>query len=50
MDLLMKINTIQLLNKRNIPYMILETRQAITQYNKMVAEGLGVGGLFHSTC
>ena len=33
-----------------IPVHVLETREAVTAYNRLVAEGLAVGGLFHSTC
>jgi hypothetical protein len=29
---------------------MLETRAAVEQYNELVAAGVAVGGLFHSTC
>ena len=43
-------STLQMLTKRGITYTILETREAVKLYNQMVADGVAVGGLFHSTC
>lgn len=34
----------------NVPVQVLETREAVATYNRLVADGLAVGGLFHSTC
>lgn len=42
--------TKQLLADEDITYHILETKSASSLYNKLVAEGVAVGGLFHSTC
>jgi len=41
--------TLELLSERNIPYYVLETREAVQKYNEL-RETDAVGGLFHSTC
>lgn len=38
------------LENAGIPVHILETKQAVALYNKLVDDGVAVGGLFHSTC
>lgn len=43
-------STLELLEKKNIPFHISETIQAVTLYNTMAEAGKAVGGLFHSTC
>jgi hypothetical protein len=42
--------TLVLLNQRQIPVHIVETKAAVAIYNGMAARGEMVGGLFHSTC
>jgi hypothetical protein len=42
--------TIQLLEKEGITFHVLETKKASTLYNKLIDDGVAVGGLFHSTC
>jgi hypothetical protein len=42
--------TLDLLEKRQIPVHVAETKAAVEIYNGLVAEGRAVGGLFHSTC
>ena len=42
--------TIDLLDERNIPVYIAETKAAAKIYNDLVSDGQAVGGLFHSTC
>lgn len=42
--------TKQLLEGEGVPFHILETKKAVTFYNNLVADGVAVGGLFHSTC
>ncbi len=42
--------TIELLEKKDITFHILETRKASFFYNKLIDDGIAVGGLFHSTC
>ena len=42
--------TLQLLEKEGIPFHILETKKASSLYNKLIDDGVAVGGLFHSTC
>jgi len=41
--------TLQMLQRRNIPVHVLPTREAVELYNEL-AEDEPVGGLFHSTC
>ncbi len=38
------------LDKIRVKHHLLETRDGATMYNELVAQGLSVGGLFHSTC
>lgn len=42
--------TIEYLQDEEIAFHILETKQAATLYNKLIDDGVAVGGLFHSTC
>jgi hypothetical protein len=42
--------TKQLLQDEGIPVHILETKKAAALYNKLIDDGIAVGGLFHSTC
>lgn len=42
--------TLSYLNGLSIPTIVEETKDAVSIYNKLVAEGKAVGGLFHSTC
>lgn len=42
--------TLQLLERRDIPVHIEETRAAVELYNNLAEKGKFVGGLFHSTC
>ncbi len=42
--------TLDLLDERNIPVHIAETKAAAKIYNDLVSGGEAVGGLFHSTC
>jgi hypothetical protein len=42
--------TLNFLDSRNVAYHVLETREAAKMYNGLAAQGLAVGGLFHSTC
>ena len=43
-------DTLKHLKAKNVTVHVLETREAVTTYNELAAEGLPVGGLFHSTC
>ena len=36
--------------KSNIQYFIEPTKNAVNRYNKLIEQGVAVGGLFHSTC
>lgn len=42
--------TIDLLNRLAIPFVIEETTRAVTIYNQLLSEGKRVGALIHSTC
>jgi len=42
--------TSELLQERGVPHHIEETKAAVELYNRLVAAGEQVGGLFHSTC
>ena len=42
--------TKQLLEKESITFHMLETKMAASLYNKLIDDGVAVGGLFHSTC
>jgi hypothetical protein len=39
-----------LLESRHIAVHVAETKAAVEIYNRLVDEGMAVGGLFHSTC
>ncbi len=42
--------TLELLERKQIPVHIAETKAAAEIYNGLVSDGESVGGLFHSTC
>jgi hypothetical protein len=42
--------TIAWLEQHGMKYHLLETREAAKLYNELAAQGIAVGGLFHSTC
>ena len=52
MDLVLEIDpaTLTFLESKSLEVHVLETRAAVEQYNELVAAGVAVGGLFHSTC
>ena len=52
MDLMLHTcpETETLLQERNIPYHIEETKTAVVLFNQLAREGKRVGGIFHSTC
>ena len=41
--------TIEMLKAKGVPYLILQTEEAVKKYNEL-CEKEPVGGLFHSTC
>jgi len=43
-------NTIAAIEKKNIPYCISATPEAVIKFNELIQEQILVGGLFHSTC
>jgi hypothetical protein len=51
MDLQLQVDprTVELLEQRDVPSHIVETREAVRLYNELAATQ-AVGGLFHSTC
>jgi hypothetical protein len=42
--------SIRWLNNNNLTHYVLETHEAAKIYNELAAQGVAVGGLFHSTC
>ncbi len=42
--------TLEFLKERSITAIVEETNAAVETYNRLVAEGKAVGGLFHVTC
>uniref|UniRef100_A0A9L0IVQ5 Mth938 domain-containing protein n=1 Tax=Equus asinus TaxID=9793 RepID=A0A9L0IVQ5_EQUAS len=43
-------STVEYLKKQGIDVRVLQTEQAVKEYNALVAQGVRVGGVFHSTC
>ncbi|KAM7085897.1 mth938 domain-containing protein isoform 1-T3 [Molossus nigricans] len=43
-------STLEYLEKQGIDVRVLQTEQAVKEYNALVAQGVRVGGVFHSTC
>lgn len=42
--------TLSYLAEKGISVTVAETKEAVEMYNKLVQQGVMVGGLFHSTC
>uniref|UniRef100_T1E749 Mth938 domain-containing protein n=1 Tax=Crotalus horridus TaxID=35024 RepID=T1E749_CROHD len=42
--------TVEYLRKHGIDVMVLQTEQAVKEYNILASQGVRVGGVFHSTC
>ncbi|XP_032905610.1 mth938 domain-containing protein-like [Amblyraja radiata] len=42
--------TLAFIRSKGIHALVLQTEKAVAQYNKLVKEGVAVGGIFHSTC
>ncbi|XP_043308591.1 mth938 domain-containing protein isoform X2 [Cervus elaphus] len=43
-------STVEYLKKKGIDVRVLQTEQAVKEYNALVTQGIRVGGVFHSTC
>lgn len=43
-------STVQYLEQHGIDVQMLQTEQAVKAYNALAAQGIRVGGVFHSTC
>ncbi|NXD24439.1 AAMDC protein, partial [Spelaeornis formosus] len=43
-------STVDYLKKNGIEVLVLQTEKAVAEYNALAAQGVRVGGLFHSTC
>ncbi|XP_010631606.1 mth938 domain-containing protein [Fukomys damarensis] len=43
-------STVEYIKKQGIDVRVLQTEQAVKEYNALVAQGVRVGGVFHSTC
>ncbi|XP_059786707.1 mth938 domain-containing protein isoform X2 [Balaenoptera ricei] len=44
------LSTVEYLKKKGIDVRVLQTEQAVKEYNALVTQGIRVGGVFHSTC
>ncbi|XP_075583992.1 mth938 domain-containing protein isoform X3 [Pelecanus crispus] len=42
--------TVDYLKKNGIDVLVLQTEKAVEEYNALAAQGVRVGGVFHSTC
>lgn len=43
-------STVDYLKKNGIEVLVLQTEKAVAEYNALAAQGVRVGGVFHSTC
>ncbi|EPY75769.1 mth938 domain-containing protein [Camelus ferus] len=43
-------STVEYLKKKGIDVRVLQTEQAVKEYNALATQGVRVGGVFHSTC
>lgn len=43
-------STVDYLKKNGIEVVVLQTEKAVAEYNALAAQGVKVGGVFHSTC
>ncbi|NXX85358.1 AAMDC protein, partial [Urocolius indicus] len=43
-------STVDYLKKNGIDVVVLQTEKAVEEYNTLAAQGVRVGGVFHSTC
>ncbi|NXC08431.1 AAMDC protein, partial [Orthonyx spaldingii] len=43
-------STVDYLKKQGIDVLVLQTEKAVVEYNALAAQGVKVGGVFHSTC
>ncbi|NXR79499.1 AAMDC protein, partial [Pycnonotus jocosus] len=43
-------STVDYLKKNGIEVLVLQTEKAVAEYNALAAQGVKVGGVFHSTC
>ncbi|NWV20382.1 AAMDC protein, partial [Origma solitaria] len=44
------LSTVDYLKKNGIDVLVLQTEKAVAEYNVLAAQGVKVGGVFHSTC
>ncbi|NWU90753.1 AAMDC protein, partial [Upupa epops] len=43
-------STVEYLKNNGIDVLVLQTEKAVEEYNALAAQGVKVGGVFHSTC
>ncbi|NXY23525.1 AAMDC protein, partial [Atrichornis clamosus] len=43
-------STVHYLKQKGIDVLVLQTEKAVAEYNALAAQGVRVGGVFHSTC
>lgn len=42
--------TVDFMKQRGVDIRVLQTEQAVAEYNRLAGQGAKVGGVFHSTC
>lgn len=42
--------TLDFVKQKGVDVRVLQTEKAVAEYNKLVGQGVKVGGVFHSTC
>ncbi|XP_054651008.1 mth938 domain-containing protein [Dunckerocampus dactyliophorus] len=50
MALQVPASTLDCVAKRGVDVRVLQTEQAVAEYNALARQGIKVGGVFHSTC
>nr|XP_057936955.1 mth938 domain-containing protein isoform X1 [Doryrhamphus excisus] len=50
MALQVPASTVDCVAKRGVDVRVLQTEEAVAEYNKLARQGIKVGGVFHSTC
>lgn len=43
-------STLDFVRQKGVDVSVLQTEEAVAEYNKLASEGRKVGGVFHSTC
>lgn len=43
-------STLDFVRQKGVDVRVLQTEEAVAEYNKLASEGRKIGGVFHSTC